>query len=158
MKDLDRNKVYSLEGIKKDEDKFNQLKEWLKKNDRGWTNGALDNINKSEFLYYTSEWFLSSCEKSSICTLTLFEEGFIPNTVIDVSQNGANWYKRVLLLIKNNKAICWENAETIEEAKDEINTSSWKYYRNIKPKTVLTKQQVADKFGLDINNIIIENE
>ena len=159
MKDLDRNEIYDLENIKKDEVRFNKLKDWFKENYKSWTHVNLSNLKYYRYLYYDNcfnEWDFSDSENKSICALTLFEDELIPNTVIDVSQNGANWYKRVLLLIKNNKAICWENAETIEEADKTTCTLVWPYYRNIQPKTVLTKKEIADKFGIDINLLKIK--
>lgn len=161
MKDLDRNVVYFLENIKKDEAKFNQLKDWLKKNVKDWTNETLSEIENHKYIYYSDllkDWNYSNFECNSICALTLFEEDFVPNTVIEVSKSGKAWDKRVLLMLKNDKAICWLGSETIEESKGETGTTAWKYYRNIPTKTILTKQQIADKFGLDINLIEIENE
>lgn len=136
MKDLDRNKVYSLGAIKKDEVKLNQLKEWLIKNDKDWDNGRLYNIKNFSYITYNNldkEWYCSDSEDNSICALTLFEEDFNPNTVIEVSNDGESWLKRVLVDVKNNKAICWYGSETIEESKRVNKTAIWKYYRNIQP-------------------------
>lgn len=77
MKDLDRNKVYSLGNIKKDDVKFNQLKEWLVKNDKGWDNEFLFNLKYYRYVYYnnrTKGWYYSDSKDSFICALTLFEE------------------------------------------------------------------------------------
>lgn len=51
--------------------------------------------------------------------------------VILVSQDGVNYYRRVLLLFKNGKAICWYLAETIKEAKNENSTTFWNHWKEI---------------------------
>jgi hypothetical protein len=52
--------------------------------------------------------------------------------VIEVSRDNIYWTKRVLIIFKNNSAICWDDAETIKYSKKQITTSSWKYYQEIK--------------------------
>ena len=77
MKDLDRSEVYSLQEIKKDEVKLNQLKKWFKENYKSWTHANLSNLKYYRYIYYNNhakEWDFSDYEDNSICALTLFED------------------------------------------------------------------------------------
>lgn len=161
MKDLDRSKIYSLEGVLQDRVKFRQLKDWLKKNDRGWHDFIRASLDSETAIGYNralKEWFLVDREEDSICISTLFEDHLKPGTVIEVSNSGEKWVKRVLVMVKNDKAICWLGSETIEAAEEEVYTKTWNYFRRIQSKTVLTKQQIAKKFKLDVNLIEIKDE
>jgi hypothetical protein len=54
--------------------------------------------------------------------------------------------------------LCWANADLLEAAKSSLSLTSWRFMREIEPKTTLTKQQIADKFGINnIKNLIIED-
>lgn len=55
----------------------------------------------------------------------------IENRIIEVSNDKKTWYKRVLVLIKNYKAICWQHAETLEKAEDELTIAFWDFWREI---------------------------
>lgn len=55
----------------------------------------------------------------------------IENKVIEVSNDKKNWFKRVLICIKNNIAICWSEAETLEQAEKSVITLTWKYWREV---------------------------
>lgn len=77
--------------------------------------------------------------------------------VVQVRDNEYDrWYTRVLLIKKNGKYICWEDAETIEEAKKEMYTTRWNFMREVPEKRVLTMQEIAEKFGIDVEQIEIE--
>lgn len=77
--------------------------------------------------------------------------------VVQVRDNEYDrWYTRVLLMQKNGKYICWEDAETIEEAKKEMYTTRWNFMRELPEKKVLTMQEIAEKFGIDVEQIEIE--
>lgn len=52
--------------------------------------------------------------------------------VIEVRySNNLNWVKRVCFAIKNGKAFCWNNAQTLEESEIETAISDWKYWREV---------------------------
>lgn len=77
--------------------------------------------------------------------------------VMEVRRNfDGDWRTRVVIAIKNNKAIAWNSAETLEEAELETGTVSWEQWREIKePKEVtLTLKEVAEKLGLDENTVL----
>jgi hypothetical protein len=65
------------------------------------------------------------------------------------------WEQRVLHMIRDGDFICWGNAQTIEESKSSFNLAAWRYMREIPVKTILTKQEVAEKFGVDVENLEI---
>lgn len=52
--------------------------------------------------------------------------------VIEV-RDGDNqgWYKRVVFMFKNGKAICWKFAETLEDTEDVYDTAWWEDWREI---------------------------
>lgn len=57
----------------------------------------------------------------------------IENRIIEVSNNPNKrfWQKRILICIKNGKAICWNSAETLEEAEKTMSTSIWDHWKEI---------------------------
>ena len=68
------------------------------------------------------------------------------------------WTRRVFHLEKNGTFLCWANADLLEAAKSSLSLNSWRFMREIEPKTTLTKQQIADKFGINnIKNLIIKD-
>lgn len=88
----------------------------------------------------------------------------IENRVIEVSNDNRTWYKRVLVLIKNYKAICWQHAETLEKAEDELTTAFWDFWREIpKPKyrpftwedrDLIKGKWIRPKSGVDDEHLI----
>ena len=55
---------------------------------------------------------------------------------------------------KNNRFIAWAYAESLDQAEKEISTTAWKCARDIEP-TKLTKSEIAEKLGLDIDSFEI---
>jgi hypothetical protein len=66
------------------------------------------------------------------------------------------WYTRVLLMQKNDKYICWEDAETIEEAESKTRTTVWNFMREVPEKKTITMKEIAEKFGIDVEQIEIK--
>lgn len=66
-----------------------------------------------------------------------------------------DWTKRVFVMKKNGKFLCWDGCETIEEAKKENCISSWNFMREIPEKRVITMQEIAEKFNIDVELIEI---
>lgn len=77
--------------------------------------------------------------------------------VMEVSDYGMKWYKRVVFAEKNGKFIAWDSAETFEEAKYEISTYAWNYAREVQEPREISLQEIADKFGIPVDKIIIKN-
>ena len=63
-----------------------------------------------------------------------------------------SWEKRVLVEIKNNKAICWYDAETLEEAKNVTKTAVWTDWKEIEEEQEihLTLQEISDGKGVGV--------
>lgn len=78
--------------------------------------------------------------------------------VMEVSHEGFKWYKRVVFMKKNESFLAWINAESIEESEKETQPIVWKFAREIQPtKTLeLTIDQIADKFGVSVEQIKIK--
>jgi hypothetical protein len=74
---------------------------------------------------------------------------------IEVNING-EWEKRKLIAIKVNKAVCWTGASTEEEVLETYNTSCFDTWREIQPEVELTLEQIAEKFGIDVNKLKIK--
>lgn len=75
--------------------------------------------------------------------------------VMDVSQDGEKWVRRVVFGKKNGKYISWNvKADTLEDAKDCTKTHYWKYAKPIEI-VKLTKKEIAEKFGLNVKDIEI---
>ena len=55
--------------------------------------------------------------------------------VIEVFENliRGEWVKRVLVTIKGKYAVCWNEATTIEAAKDITHATSWAIWRELQP-------------------------
>jgi hypothetical protein len=83
----------------------------------------------------------------------------LPRVVLVSSYGGDDneWKQRVLFAIKKGRYICWDAAETIEESEAQTGTTAWKYMKELPRPVTLTKQQIADKFGVPIDqlNIIV---
>jgi hypothetical protein len=60
------------------------------------------------------------------------DEPFVER-VMEVSNNGSTWSKRVVFMKKDGYYMAWFMAETIEAAQTEFDTSLWKYAREIQP-------------------------
>ena len=76
---------------------------------------------------------------------------------IEVFDGVANrWIKRKLIVIKNNEAICWSYASNDAEVLMANNTSCFGTWREIQPEVELTLEQIAEKFGIDVNKLKIK--
>lgn len=86
----------------------------------------------------------------------------IENRVIEVSNDNRTWYKRVLVLIKNYKAICWQHAETLEKAEDELTMAFWDFWREIpepkyRPFTWEEREELRGRYIREKSNRTTEN-
>lgn len=66
------------------------------------------------------------------------------------------WITRKLVAIRNNKAICWSRATNDEEVLNATDVYSWDKWREIQPEVELTLEQIAEKFGIDVNKLKIK--
>src|SRR5699024_4786262 len=78
---------------------------------------------------------------------------YFGDTLMEVSDNNDGWVERVVFGKKDGRYIAWVGDGNLEGIKEECDTVAWDYARPIKTK--ITIQEVADKFGLDVNEIEI---
>ena len=73
--------------------------------------------------------------------------------VMTVTNDGKNWFTRVVIAIKNDgKVICWKNATNLEDSDKECETE---IYLQATDTVFLTKKEIAKKFGLPNNDFSI---
>jgi len=75
--------------------------------------------------------------------------------VMMVSDDEIEWFKRVVFMEKIGRYLCWNLAETLEEAEEKTETFTWNYAKDIKPQIKLTRQEIASKFEVDLEQIEI---
>ena len=63
---------------------------------------------------------------------------------------------RVLVKIVNNHAVCWSDAKTNEEAKNETATSTWTNWKEIDAIVELTLQDISDGKGFGVDPSVIK--
>ena len=61
------------------------------------------------------------------------EENSFPRVML-VSNDGDDWYKRVVFMQKCDRFLAWNNAETIENAEWTYRVASWRYAKEVEPK------------------------
>jgi hypothetical protein len=104
---------------------------------------------------FTRDGKLRLSDKDPILFLSNPFEG--SERVVEVKGDSEGvWKRRVLIKMVNGMPLCWKKAETLEEAKNDVDTFTWNFIRELPTKTVLTKQQIAEKFGVEIENLKIE--
>lgn len=74
---------------------------------------------------------------------------------IEVFSEGG-WKRRKLVVIKNNKAVCWTGASTEKEVLESTSISNWDTWREIQPEVELTLEQIAEKFGIHVDKLKIK--
>ena len=85
------------------------------------------------------------------------EEKPFPRVML-VSDDGDFWYKRVVLMQKCDRFLAWDNAETIENAEFTYSVSAWRYAKELQEKVELTKSEIAEKFGISIEQLVIKDD
>ncbi len=55
----------------------------------------------------------------------------LPRVIMVRNDEDENWARRVVFMFKNNKAICWLNAETLEQAEQIYQTATWSNWREV---------------------------
>lgn len=91
--------------------------------------------------------------------IELPEENPFP-IVMFVSNDGNEWYKRVVFMKKCDRYLAWNKAKTIEESESISSITAWRYAKEIEPKQqIITLSDLNSKIE-DIKRIfgIGENE
>ncbi len=65
--------------------------------------------------------------------IELPEENSFPRVML-VSDDGDDWYKRVVFMHKCDRFLAWNNAETIENAECTYRVASWRCAKEVEPK------------------------
>lgn len=85
------------------------------------------------------------------------EEKPFPRVML-VSDNVDYWCKRVVFMKKCNRFLTWDNAETIEESEDIYEATNWLYAKELPEKVELTKSEIAEKFDISVDQLVIKND
>ena len=112
----------------------------------GVINGTFDYISIDDVHRYNAE----------IIELPKEEKPF-PRVML-VSDDGDDWYKRVVLMKRGDRYISWVNAETIEESEGTYEATYWCYAKELPEKVELTKSEIAEKFGISIEQLVIKDD
>jgi len=140
------------------------FQEWGKVVDtrRGVTYPVEVILNSGEVRCYTPKGYFNESHK--IKRLYHEEMAIVPKDslerVVQVRDHvNDNWEQRVLIKsLPNGTALCWCDAETIKEAKDEAETTVWALWRELSTesqKVRLTRAEIAEKLGIDIDQLEI---
>ena len=112
-------------------------------------------VIKNDFDCYTIEFVNKhNAEIIELPTKSTKEEKPFPRVML-VSDDGNSWHRRVVFMKKCDRYISWIDAETIEESENIYKTTSWCYAKELTEKVEITKSQIADKFGIQIDLIKI---
>ena len=85
------------------------------------------------------------------------EENSFPRVML-VSNGGIVWNKRVVFMKKCDRFLAWNKAETIEGSESIYETTSWNYAKELQEKVELTKYEIAEKFGISIDQLVIKDD
>lgn len=119
--------------------------------------------------FYTHDGFYSASQNKTLFHAdekpTLVFNNEYPK-VMEVSRNGHDWFKRVVFcyndIIKSYLAYnCFKDINMLDKAinnNESICITGWRHAREIPETITLTKQEIADKFGIDINLLNIIDE
>ena len=75
-----------------------------------------------------------------------------------VNNGGNKWHKRVVFMKKCDRYLAWNKAETIEESEDIYEATTWRYAKELPEKVELTKSEIAEKFGISIDQLVIKDD
>ena len=85
------------------------------------------------------------------------EENSFPRVML-VSTDGRKWHKRVVFMKKCDRYLAWNKAETIEESECVYESTYWRYAKELPEKVELTKSEIAEKFGISIEQLVIKDD
>ena len=84
----------------------------------GVIDGKFGNYTEEDVSYYNAE------------IIELPEEKTYPRVMM-VSFDSENWHKRVVFMKKCGRYLAWDNAETVEEAENQVNSVAWRFAKDI---------------------------
>ena len=84
------------------------------------------------------------------------EENTFPKVML-VSDDGIKWYKRVVFMKKRDRFLAWFSAKTVEESESIYEIYTWRYAKELPEKVELTKSEIAEKFGVSVDQLVIND-
>ena len=85
------------------------------------------------------------------------EEKPFPRVML-VSDDGDAWHKRVVFVKKCDRYLAWDSVETIEESESICLVLPWRYAKELPEKLELTKSEIAEKFGVSVDQLVIKDD
>ena len=88
------------------------------------------------------------------------EENSFPRVML-VSDVGDAWKRRVVFMQKCDRFLAWDNAETIENAECTYRVASWRYAKEIEPRTITLSdlnskiEDIKKLFGIEESEDVI---
>lgn len=84
--------------------------------------------------------------------------------MMQVSNDGINWYNRIVISKSFDLYFAFFDKYTLEQVETmdksvlerQIEIDIWNFVKEIPEKVVITKQQIAEKFGIDVEDLIIK--
>ena len=131
--------------------------------DTGDVNGSCNKADNDRFRYYGlinncfSEYSIEYCESFNAEIIELPKEKTYPRVMM-VSFNEVVWYNRVVFMKKCGRYLAWTNAETIQESEYVYGIVPWRYAKELPEKVELTKSEIAEKFGVSVDQLVIKND
>ena len=78
--------------------------------------------------------------------------------VMFVSDDGNEWHKRVVFMQKCDRFLAWDSVGTIEDAEWTYRVANWRYAKELPEKVELTKSEIAEKFGISVDQLVIKDD
>ena len=137
------------------------LQEWGKVVDarNGITYPVKVILDSGEVRCYTAKGYFNESHK--IRRLYYEEMVIVPKRtqqrVVQVREaEDHDWVERVLVkVLPSGEALCWIKAANLDEAKRTHLTDRWRYWRELPEKTKITRAEIAEKLGIDIDKLEI---
>ena len=84
------------------------------------------------------------------------EEKPFPRVML-VSDDGDSWRKRAVFMKRCDRYLAWADAQTIEESESIYSVVPWRYAKELPEKVELTKSEIAEKFGISEDQLVIND-
>ena len=116
-------------------------------------------LDSGEVKCYTAKGYFNESHK--IKRLYYEEMAIVPKwtqeRVVQVREaEDYDWVERVLVkVLPSGEALCWIKAANLDEAKRTHLTDRWRYWRELPEKTKITRAEIAEKLGIDIDKLEI---
>ena len=70
----------------------------------------------------------------------------------NLTKSDNEWNKRILIVVKNNKAICWSGATDLESSKKTTSISQWDIWKELEEEVIveLTLKDISEGKGVGI--------